>query len=134
MFKKLGLIFTFVVLFPLSVLAASSSTFDVNETVTILGKPIHINQVNGFLEAGVAATDWILGIIGSVSLLMFVWGGFQLLISQGEKGKIDEGKKIMTSAIIGIIIVFSSYIMIKFVVEDVMGMSWKGGNVETTAK
>ena len=97
------------------------------------GKNCGDYTVDDFVRQGVKITDWILGMIGSVSLLMFVYGGFTWLISQGESSKITEGKKIMTSAIIGIIIVFSSYIAIKFVVEDVMGMTWKGGTVTPAA-
>lgn len=86
-------------------------------------------EVNDLLRLGVNITNWILGMVGSASLLMFIWGGFQWLISQGESAKIALGKKIMSSAVIGIVITFSSYIIIKFVIENVLGMSWSGGLV-----
>lgn len=88
-------------------------------------------RINDLLVLGKNVTNWILGMVGSVSLLMFIWGGFQWLTSQGESAKIAEGKKIMTTAVVGIIIVFSSYIMVKFVVVDMLGMTWEGGYVNS---
>jgi hypothetical protein len=88
-------------------------------------------QINDLLKLGKNVSNWILGMVGSAALLMFIWGGFQWLTSQGESAKIAEGKKIMTAAVIGLVIVFSSYIMIKFVVVDVLNMSWEGGYVKS---
>jgi hypothetical protein len=86
-------------------------------------------QIKDLLELGKKVSNWILGMVGSAALLMFIWGGFQWLTSQGESAKVAEGKKIMTAAVIGLVIVFSSYIMIKFVVVDVLNMKWEGGYV-----
>ncbi|NTU98557.1 hypothetical protein HGA64_00930, partial [Candidatus Falkowbacteria bacterium] len=39
--------------------------------------------VNDFVQIGVNVAYFIQGIIGSLALLMFIWGGFTLLMSQG---------------------------------------------------
>ena len=82
-------------------------------------------STDDFLRIGVSVTDWILGIVGSVVLLMFVYGGFMLLISQGDSGKITTAKNIISSAVIGLIIVFGSFAFIQYFMKS-MGFEWKG--------
>lgn len=53
-----------------------------------------------------------LGIIGSLTLLMLVWGGFLWLTSAGNQDRISKGTKTMVWAVIGVILVFSSYILV----------------------
>lgn len=53
-----------------------------------------------------------LGIIGALTLLMFVWGGFEWLTSAGNPEKVKSGTQTMVWAIIGVILVFSSYLLL----------------------
>ena len=56
-----------------------------------------------------------LGIIGSITLVMLVWGGFKWLTAAGNPERVQEGTKTMIWAAIGVFIVFSSYfILINF--------------------
>lgn len=54
----------------------------------------------------------ILSLVGSVSLLAFVIGGVMFLISGGSKDKIKKGTDIIKAAVIGILITFSSVLII----------------------
>ena len=58
------------------------------------------------------AADYILGLTGSLALVMFVYGGATLLVSAGSSDKVSRAKKILVAAIIGLIIVFSSKLII----------------------
>jgi hypothetical protein len=58
-----------------------------------------------------------LGILGSVSLLMLVWGGFQWLTSAGNTEKIEKGTNTMIWAVIGVLVVLSSYILVSNLTE-----------------
>ena len=60
----------------------------------------------------------ILGLVGSLTLIMFVYGGVMFLISAGSSDKIAKAKKIIVAAIVGLIIIFSSWIIIKFVADS----------------
>ena len=62
-----------------------------------------------------------LGIVGSIALLMFVYGGFILLISQGDSTKITKGKITMTWAAVGIMIIFGSYIFVSYIISGLTG-------------
>jgi len=71
--------------------------------------------LNDFIKLAILASQWILGIVGSLSLIMFIYGGFMFLISSGSSDKVGQAKKIIIAAVIGLIIVFSSYLIIRFV-------------------
>lgn len=58
----------------------------------------------------------ILGVVGSLALLMFVYGGIMFIISQGNEEKITSAKNILKNAAIGIIIVFTAWIIVNFVI------------------
>lgn len=73
-------------------------------------------------------SGWILGIVGSLALLMFVYGGFMFLISAGSSDKIGQAQKIIVAAVVGLIIVFASYMIIRFVAQTV-GVDWQGGKI-----
>jgi len=80
--------------------------------------------VNDFVKVGLNIANWIFGIVGSLTLLMFVYGGFMFLISAGSSDKVSQAKKIITAAIVGLVIVFASYVIVKFVLGDVLGVGW----------
>jgi hypothetical protein len=81
--------------------------------------------LNDFISLAINVSKWILGIVGSLSLVMFIYGGFMFLISGGSADTIGQAKKILIAAVIGLVIVFSSYLIIKFVLGT-MGLNWNG--------
>jgi len=66
----------------------------------------------------------VLGIVGSLALLMFIYGGFTWMTAAGNQESITKGKNILVWATIGLIIIFSSYAIVRFVFEGV------GANVQ----
>ncbi len=82
-------------------------------------------EINDFIILAVKVSNWILSIVGSLVLLMFIYGGFMFLISAGSSESITKAKNILIAAVIGLIIVFSSWLIIKFVIGS-MGLDWKG--------
>ena len=60
-----------------------------------------------------------LGFIGAVALLMFVYGGFLMLVSGGKPEEINKGKNVLVWAVIGLIVVFMSYTLTKFVIGGI---------------
>lgn len=54
-------------------------------------------------------------IIGSIALILFIAAGFMFMVSQGNQQKLDEAKDIFKYAIIGLIVVFLSYIITIFI-------------------
>ncbi len=57
----------------------------------------------------------ILGITGSLALLAFIAGGIMFLISAGSSERVTRAKQILLGAVIGLVIVFTSFMIIQFV-------------------
>ena len=57
----------------------------------------------------------ILGIVGSLALVMFIYGGFNIMTAAGTAEKVEKGKQILVWATIGLIVIFTSYALVKFV-------------------
>ena len=58
----------------------------------------------------------VLGIVGSLALLMFVYGGITWMTSAGNDEKVKKGKDILIWATIGLVIIFASYSLVNFVI------------------
>jgi len=57
----------------------------------------------------------VLGVVGALALAMFVFGGFTWLTSGGSPDKIKKGKDILMWAVIGLVVIFTSYTLVDFV-------------------
>ena len=82
-------------------------------------------EVIDFISLAINASQWILGMVGVLSLVMFIYGGFTFLVSAGSSESIKKAKNILVASVIGLIIVFSSWLIIKFVIGT-MGLNWEG--------
>jgi hypothetical protein len=63
----------------------------------------------------------ILGLMGSIALLMFVYGGVLWLTSGGSPDKIKKARDILVWATIGLIVIFASYALVDLVIKTVGG-------------
>jgi len=72
-----------------------------------------------------------LGIVGSIALLMFLYGGFLWLTSAGNEQKITKGKSVLVWAVIGLAVIFMSYAAVNFVIGALTGSSTTSTSTET---
>lgn len=105
----------------------ASGTTSCDGTATYCGD----YTLDDFIRLAVLASQWILGIVGSLSLIMFIYGGFMFLISSGSSDKVGQAKKIIVAAIIGLIIVFSSWLIIRFVTQAIGATKTFNGTLST---
>lgn len=54
----------------------------------------------------------MLGIAGVVSFIFLLWGGLQWILAGGDKEGTEKARKKITSALIGLAIVFSAYALL----------------------
>jgi hypothetical protein len=73
--------------------------------------------VNDLLAILLKQTTIVFRLIGTAAFLFFVYGGFTIILSFGNPEKVQQGKQILTAAIIGIIIIFGAYILVKFILD-----------------
>lgn len=65
----------------------------------------------------------LLGISGALALGFFVWGGFQIIASAGNKDRVTKGKNTLVQATIGIFIIFLSGVIVRFTSEALTGQA-----------
>ena len=57
----------------------------------------------------------LMGILGSIALVMFLYGGYLWLTAAGNETKIKEGKETIVWATLGLVLIFASYSIVNFV-------------------
>ncbi|OGL70505.1 hypothetical protein A3C17_04010 [Candidatus Uhrbacteria bacterium RIFCSPHIGHO2_02_FULL_53_13] len=68
----------------------------------------------------------VLGISGSIALLMFVWGGFLWLTSAGKPERIKSGQDTLLWSVIGIAVIFGAYAIVNFLITSASGVTTSG--------
>jgi len=68
----------------------------------------------------------ILGFLGVVFVILLIYGGFLRMTAQGDSGKIKTSNGIITSAVVGVVIILAAYTLTAFILSQV-GASVGGG-------
>ena len=63
----------------------------------------------------------LLGVTGAIALFMLVWGGIVWMTSGGNANRVEQGKNTILWAILGLVIIFMSYIVLNFVFDLIGG-------------
>ncbi|EKE01306.1 MAG: hypothetical protein ACD_21C00164G0005, partial [uncultured bacterium] len=90
---------------PLVALAAGSTLLPPFGTATTQQEPVLI--IATIIQV-------LLGFVGAVTLLIFIWGGFNLIFSGGEAEKIKKAQSTLLWAVIGLAIILSSYAILQY--------------------
>ncbi len=70
-----------------------------------------------------------LSVVGTIFLLLTIYGGIRWMLARGDEGEIGTSKEIIKAAIIGLVIVMSAYAVTAFVGSKLSGGS--GGGVSS---
>jgi hypothetical protein len=62
----------------------------------------------------------ILGLVGSIALLMFIYGGLTWMTSSGNPEKVKKGRDIILWSAIGLLVIFSAYGLTRFILATVV--------------
>lgn len=108
--KKLALITSSVLLLALPFAASAATPYEI---------PDHGGEV-GLGTADLQATvinviQWVLGILALVAVVMIIIGGFQWMTAAGNEERIEKAKKVISAAVIGLIIVLLAWAIVIFV-------------------
>lgn len=57
----------------------------------------------------------LLGFVGGIALLMFVWGGVQWMIAAGNQEKIKKAKDNLLWSTLGLLAIFVSFALVTFI-------------------
>ena len=108
-FKKLALATALVATLALPYVAAAQVSIT-NQGVTFgLGtadlKQTVINIVN-----------WVLGLLGLIAVIMIIYAGILWITAGGNEENVDKAKKIISAAVIGLIVILLAWAIVIFVV------------------
>ncbi len=112
--KKIAILGTAIAVFALTVMPALALDVGLNYgTYTGLGTKD--------IRAGVMSiVNVMLGFLGIIAIIIILWGGFRWMTAGGNEEKVGEAKKIITAGIIGLIIIFVSYAIATFVIQQLI--------------
>ncbi|MFH0853810.1 MAG: pilin [bacterium] len=102
----------FILLLPLIVAAQGSDV--------ALPNPISCNTL---LCVFVNAIKLVLGALGLFGLVMFIWGGVNMMTSAGNPEKVQKAKETLVWATLGLIIILGSWVILRFVLNTVVGVT-----------
>jgi len=90
-------------------------------------------QLNDLMKVVLNVSDLILQLVGSLALLAFIAGGLMWLLSAGNAEWVTRGKQTVMGAVIGLAIVFTSFMIIQLVftalgIEKASGGKWSVSN------
>lgn len=133
--KKLFIFILFYFLiFGFSLIAYATEPQTTTDPITPPGSsdPVSlINPLGGTQAAPKGTTDIpvllgkiissVLGVVGSLALVMFIYGGITWMLSAGNQEQVTKGKNILIWATIGIVIIFTAYALVRFVLTTVTG-------------
>ncbi len=74
-------------------------------------------DINIFIDLGINVAKFIFAIIGTVAFVMFVYGGFTMILAFGSSEKFQKGRDILVAAVVGMIIAFGAYLIVNFVLD-----------------
>jgi hypothetical protein len=66
--------------------------------------------------------QFLIGFSAVVCVAMIIVGGYTMITSSGNPDKIEQGQKTLTGAVIGLIICFIAWLIVIFVLKDVLGI------------
>jgi hypothetical protein len=98
----------------------SNATFDSLNPLKTESSP-HADQLS--TPGGVVsrALEFILPMAGLILFVMLVWGGFEILASSATSKSVENGKKRITAALVGFLLLFSSY-WIAQILQELFGI------------
>lgn len=71
-------------------------------------------SLDDFKRLAVIIANFLVGISGAVLLVLLVYGSFLWILSAGNAKMVERGKGVLTSAAIGILIIFVSYTAVTY--------------------
>lgn len=67
-----------------------------------------------------------LGIVGSLALIIFIYGGVMMITSAGNEEKVRKGKDMLVWASLGLAVIFASFAIVTFIIGALVGTGTSG--------
>lgn len=113
-FARGGITVIFVLLF-LALEVAHADIVPLPNPLPAFTGPESIPKIIGMVLRG------LFGIIGTIALVIFIYGGFLWLTAFGEEQKVKKGWDTMIWGALGLGVIFGSYVVVDFVLKAILG-------------
>lgn len=98
--------------------AGASGTVDPNAADCNVDQGAATETVQNIVTKVINIFSWVVGI---VSVIMIIFGGFKYITSGGDAGGVTGAKNTILYAIVGLVIVALAQVIVKFVIGTVAG-------------
>jgi len=68
---------------------------------------------------------YFVGVIGIFAAVMIIWGGYQIIAAAGNKSKIEKAKSTMLSAVFGLMLTLTSWLLLNVINPDLLNVTLK---------
>jgi len=83
----------------------------------IVSPNVPSNVPDDFEQSIINITNWLAGFVVMLAVLAMIYGGFIYLSSSGDQEKAAGGKRVVTYALLGLIIAGIAYAVVKVIVN-----------------
>ncbi len=113
-------LYSIIVFFVVTIPQIVSATIDL-PTEAQTGLPEGGN--GAVLKAIESVVEFVVGVIGSIAVLMIVISGIMYMVSGGDQQKAETAKNILTYSVIGLVIAILAYAIVIFI-GTTFGANW----------
>ena len=89
-------------------------------------------QKGNLMENVVSLINWFLGFLGFIAVALVIYAGIIITTAQGNPEKVKKGNKIITYAVIGLIVVALAYGIVNFIIAGIVENTSDSGSATTT--
>lgn len=80
--------------------------------------------IDGFVKK---VLPFAMGLGGGIAFLLMLFGALQIMTSAGNPEKLNAGKELVTSAIVGLLLIIFSIFLLRLIGTDILGVPGFGG-------
>lgn len=140
MFKKIKKYYYFFIILISSLIARipvwASDDQSANQTgafqqgVQQTGSQVTMLSQASLPEFAATIVSALLSLLGIVFIILLIYGGFLYMTSQGTEDKIKQAKKLITAAIVGLVIIITAFTISYFVSQALESATGTGTSAE----
>ena len=93
-------------------LSTAAGGFGLNAGVSDGIKGVKGTGGEGLMTVVRNAINWVLGLLGLITFVLLLWGGFNMVTAAGDDKKFGEGLKILKNAGIGLVFIAVSWLLV----------------------
>ncbi len=81
-----------------------------------IGSTFGIGTTTDLRSSIINIVNYVLGLLGLIAVIMIIYAGVTWLTAAGNEERIDKAKKIISAAVIGLIVILLAWAIVIFVV------------------